>query len=76
VDAVKLSVRGLDYKLLLSNIHLVGGASQIPNLQERLAADLKSEFDCDISITLTQEPIEGAWKGMHNFANKYPQLVG
>lgn len=74
IDAIKLSVNGLDSRLL-QNIYLVGGGAYTQNISERIQKDLVSEFDSNVVIQTAGDPVFGAWNGMRNFAMKYQQMV-
>lgn len=59
---------------LWQSIHLVGGLTQLPGLQERLYQELRALAPCEweICIETANDPVHGAWMGACNLSHIRP----
>lgn len=59
---------------LYQSIRLVGGLSQLPNLQERLQRELRCLAPCqyDVHVEIAKSPVNQAWMGARKWLQQKP----
>lgn len=65
-----------EQQMLVNNIYLTGGCSQIPGIAERLKKEMLEmrPFQSTFNITIANDPSMSAWLGAKKFASNNENL--